>query len=450
MPKLSHPFVALLLSLAACTDDLPAEVETEIGGSSSTGEAQHTDESTTTEQPSDETTAATVCGDGEVEGDEACDDGVNDGAYGGCLADCSAPVGRCGDGVTQASGGEACDDGNDVDGDGCNLDCRESGAVVWKHALPRGGTAYDVDVAVDGEIYVAGQADALAGPSAWAARLDPADGEVAWTYELAPSGVDTEAFFTAVAQGEGGVILGGRYDAHGSLHVVDGDGGLVHALPTPGVNGVYHLAVLPDGDFLVTDGWTAFRIDGPVQEWATLVGFGLAYRTGDDVALAATGNPAGFRRLTIAGDAFEAVALPVPEDVWGVAEAVAWTSDGDVIVAGEVVYGVAQEALVVRSSIDGELRWMHGPQEVNEQYREVSCLAVDSQDGIIVGGRNTLLGELRPFLMKLSADGQVLWTRSLELAATEGSIRGCTTTPSDEIVAVGQADGDIWFAKLTP
>src|SRR5688572_21025309 len=35
----------------------------------------------------------------------------------------------CGDGAMQP--GEECDDGNDVDGDGCNRDCRVSGQEVW-------------------------------------------------------------------------------------------------------------------------------------------------------------------------------------------------------------------------------------------------------------------------------------------------------------------------------
>jgi fibro-slime domain-containing protein len=51
----------------------------------------------------------TECGDGVVAGDETCDDGVNDGSYGGCNADCT-PGPRCGDGEVQ-EGEEACDDG---------------------------------------------------------------------------------------------------------------------------------------------------------------------------------------------------------------------------------------------------------------------------------------------------------------------------------------------------
>jgi cysteine-rich repeat protein len=58
------------------------------------------------------------CGDGTVLGAEECDDGNNvDGD--GCDANCR--VEACGNGVLQA--GEQCDDGNLTPGDGCSEQC---------------------------------------------------------------------------------------------------------------------------------------------------------------------------------------------------------------------------------------------------------------------------------------------------------------------------------------
>jgi fibro-slime domain-containing protein len=63
------------------------------------------------------------CGDGVIDGTfgEQCDDGTNDGSYGGCNPDCLIGP-RCGDNVV--NGDETCDDGNRRNGDGCSVSCR--------------------------------------------------------------------------------------------------------------------------------------------------------------------------------------------------------------------------------------------------------------------------------------------------------------------------------------
>ncbi len=63
------------------------------------------------------------CGDGIVTRYEACDDGINDGRYGGCRPGCLARGGYCGDAVVDP--GEACDDGTNTGGPGqCAPGCR--------------------------------------------------------------------------------------------------------------------------------------------------------------------------------------------------------------------------------------------------------------------------------------------------------------------------------------
>ncbi len=100
------------------------------------------------------------CGDGIVNGNEVCDDGVNDGRYGGCNPGCDGlgpycgdgavaagieecddgrnistygepgcgpgckAVPRCGDGRIDGLYGETCDDGNTVSDDGCSATCQ--------------------------------------------------------------------------------------------------------------------------------------------------------------------------------------------------------------------------------------------------------------------------------------------------------------------------------------
>ncbi len=62
-----------------------------------------------------------VCGDMMVTGDEICDDGINDGAYGGCNPDCLGLAGFCGDAMI--NGPEQCDDLNGDSSDGCLSTC---------------------------------------------------------------------------------------------------------------------------------------------------------------------------------------------------------------------------------------------------------------------------------------------------------------------------------------
>lgn len=67
------------------------------------------------------------CGDGITTDAEECDDGVNDGGYGECAQGCVlGPV--CGDGGWQPEF-EECDDGNNVDKDGCSAACKIELAV---------------------------------------------------------------------------------------------------------------------------------------------------------------------------------------------------------------------------------------------------------------------------------------------------------------------------------
>lgn len=60
------------------------------------------------------------CGDGTKNGNEPCDDGVNDGTYNTCAAGCTLPP-RCGDNVVQAEWGEECDSSTNPNCANCRL-----------------------------------------------------------------------------------------------------------------------------------------------------------------------------------------------------------------------------------------------------------------------------------------------------------------------------------------
>ncbi|MCS6857625.1 MAG: DUF4215 domain-containing protein [Sandaracinaceae bacterium] len=67
----------------------------------------------------DSPTPSPMCGNGQIEGGEECDDGNNQDGD-GCSARCVREP-HCGDG--QLGHGEVCDDGNNLSGDGCRSDC---------------------------------------------------------------------------------------------------------------------------------------------------------------------------------------------------------------------------------------------------------------------------------------------------------------------------------------
>jgi len=62
-----------------------------------------------------------LCGNGELDAGEVCDDG-NVVSGDGCASTCNSEE-YCGNGVLDVVVGEQCEDGNAVDGDGCSSDC---------------------------------------------------------------------------------------------------------------------------------------------------------------------------------------------------------------------------------------------------------------------------------------------------------------------------------------
>jgi len=96
----------------------------------------------------------TFCGDEEIQNPngynepEQCDAGSRNGMPGeSCSSTCTniQVLGDyCGDGIRQSANGEECDDGNNVDGDGCSAICRnevnvpEISSAYWENSLGRG------------------------------------------------------------------------------------------------------------------------------------------------------------------------------------------------------------------------------------------------------------------------------------------------------------------------
>jgi cysteine-rich repeat protein len=127
-----------------------------------------------------------------------------------------SPGPSCGDGVV--NGPEACDDGNPQDGDGCNVDCVESGSEVWtrNYGGEDAGNARARGVAVDdsGNVIVVGE-EFVVGQNAnvWLRKYTP-DGEVLWSRGWdGPSSGDDIAYAVAVTPEDDYVVTGEQYVA---------------------------------------------------------------------------------------------------------------------------------------------------------------------------------------------------------------------------------------------
>ena len=86
-------------------------------------------------------TTVGYCGDSVPNGNEPCDTGTQSET---CELTCTAPT--CGDGITNTPAGEACDDNNTEDGDGCSADCKSIERMVFvTSALFKGDLAVTDD-----------------------------------------------------------------------------------------------------------------------------------------------------------------------------------------------------------------------------------------------------------------------------------------------------------------
>ncbi|MCB9570186.1 MAG: DUF4215 domain-containing protein [Myxococcales bacterium] len=97
------------------------ESETSTSSSSSSTTTSTTSPATSVTSTTDTTTGEPMCGDGQVDMGEECDDGENNGDDKACTSECTNNV--CGDGYV-LSGVEECDDGNISNTDECVDGCK--------------------------------------------------------------------------------------------------------------------------------------------------------------------------------------------------------------------------------------------------------------------------------------------------------------------------------------
>jgi len=86
----------------------------------------------------------------------------------------------CGNGQVDGAD-ELCDDGNNVDGDGCNADCTPSGSELDRHTLADRGRFTRLRIDAAGDLLASGQSGAGEEFQGWLAKFD-VEGTLLWEY----------------------------------------------------------------------------------------------------------------------------------------------------------------------------------------------------------------------------------------------------------------------------
>jgi cysteine-rich repeat protein len=363
-----------------------------------------------------------ACGDGEINGSEVCDDGTNDGSYGGCAPDCSALGPRCQDAIV--NGSEACDDGNPVDGDGCNVDCILSGSELWTQYYPGDdagdarahGAAVDAEgnVIIVGEEFVVGQ-----NANAWARKYSPA-GDILWSYAWNGETNGTDILYAVAVTPDNDLVMVGETNVAGNgadmlfLKLGPDSKPVWQRTQSGGTSfgdRAFGVAVDPQGNIAVTG--EAYKLIGLHNVWTGLL------------------DPDG---VEIWSDNFDANA---GNDA---GNAVAFTADGDLIVAGNIYVPIGLADLWLRKySAAGKELWTRSADHMkgNDLWHGV---AIDSEGNIGLSGEVYEVEGLSAILTaKYSASGFELWSQIQDSDGGDNDIgHGVAFDLTGNLISVGE------------
>lgn len=395
----------------------------------------------------------------------------------------SAPPG-CGDGDTDE--GEQCDDGNDIDGDGCNTDCVVSGSTRWEQVLdlqagPDCANAVAVDAA--GVVAFAGETSADGQDHDVFAGLFEADGALRWSTS-ADSAAEGESYggrtdraWGVGLEADGEVYVGGHQletVEHVWLGKVAADGAAAWAR-----NGAdtadgraYGLALGSGGAlFLVgthgatsfvgrydTDGVTAWTqefsgtdgCDGCDLLWAA-----AAMDDGGVTAVGAVGNTTR-DALVVRLDAEGGTLWQDVIDAGGDDHAYAVTRLAEGVLVG-VLDGFGDTTLRFYDD-SGMMQWsLPGPGVPDGGYSTALAAAPDGGFyTLAVGWRDGGATRIER-IGRFDVDGGERWTRDVESDSSGGWARlnGLATVGGDLVVGGCRSEGygipeDTWVLTLAP
>ncbi|MEZ4382082.1 MAG: hypothetical protein R3A79_12095 [Nannocystaceae bacterium] len=438
---------------------------------------------------------AGTCGDGAVDVGEECDDG-DDNDDDACLSTCV--LATCGDGFVHL-GVETCDDANPIDGDGCNVDCRLSGATEWVREFEGEPLGADIGHAVavepGGQIVVAGVIRAAESNDAWVSRLT-AGGDVIWTQTFDGGAKLADEAWAVAFTGEGDVVVAGyRTELAEEMPDIDawvarldgatGDPVWSSVFKGTGANGSDQLrGVVVDGDgTIVVAGWLhndATGKDSLLRRYApdgaeiwTAVTDGGAMADDRAYALARSGNGnlvyCGQRSDGAQLDAHIATVSSNGTPVWGK------TFDGGTLANKEIAYGCASNSVGTVYAIVTETKGLDddywyltynalGELTVNQRLGGTDAqergraIALSADGTLVLVGAESKEGEGTNLMVrKQDSSTALLWkigVRGVGMADDLG--HGVAIGPTGEVVVTGQVastaadDFALWISKITP
>ncbi len=399
----------------------------------------------------------------------------------------------CGDGAID--GDELCDDGNAVDGDGCNADCQPSGRLLWSDLYGGGSKLADeiLDCAVDefGSIYVAGFTTITKPNEDVWARSYAVDGAVVWTQTYAGAlgakdrgeAVVVDASQLVYVAGHDNVSMQGnnvwarKLAADGMPTWTRGYDG-----PSSGSDAAYAATLTAAGDLVVVGGhsvdgqgldtwlrkydaagttlWTR-TYSGPAGltdsgRAVTEGAGGILYVAGEEEVVGEAGNM-WLGRFDTDGNLLwsrlYSGAASLDDALYGAAA----TDDGGVVVCGvEKSVAVPSLSFVRKYDAAGLVVWTVS--DDGEGALGASCYEVDIADNgdVLVAGSAVDGAVTRPVVQRLDPDGVLRWSRTIPGAGTAASQARCVRPAADgTIVVAGSLDDgfdgrDAWVGRLSP
>lgn len=326
--------------------------------------------------------------------------------------------------------GEACDEPNGENADGCNEDCTISGSLLWSSTL--GGTLgltedfFGIAVADDGRSYATGALfESGIESDFWVQQFDP-DGGEGWRLVF-----DGPAH--AADAGRAAHVAGDSLYVVGSLGMLgSGADWSVRQFSLAGAEG---WSALPEGLHFGDDTPRGVAVDDA----------GRVYVAGHVQAI--TDRDVQLRQYLEGGTpGWTATHDGILHGADG-ARALATDGLGNVFVAGfETATGNDIDGWVAKLDASGETLWTRSHEGSADLDDLASGVAVDAQGAVYAVGYETVaVGASVGWLRKWDAEGNPLWTHTWDggLEATVVSFLAVAVDSAGHIVLAGSEDTDL-------